>query len=160
MSDSVRERVDGFLREWVNLPDTFDDVAQALTKRIESEINQARLAEAERAPHGNDCLSFNYDRSATGFDCSCARGKRIAQLSSVQQEAPKPRAGAVCGCGHAFSSHDNSQRMCMRENCYCKTFSPSTPFRACPGLLSPERCVLDIGHYGTCVSTAAQRGEK
>lgn len=64
--------------------------AETLLPIIESEINQARLAEAERAPHGNDCLSFNHDRSATGLDCSCARGKRIAQLSSVQQEASKP----------------------------------------------------------------------
>lgn len=61
-------------------------ITEDFVRLIESEIKQARLAEAERAPHGNDCLSFNHDRSATGLDCSCARGKRIAQLSSVQQE--------------------------------------------------------------------------
>jgi hypothetical protein len=61
------------------------DRIQALTpadaQRWVAEFERkVRLEEAERAPHGDDCLMRNWDGTTTGLDCSCRRGKRIAAL--------------------------------------------------------------------------------
>lgn len=53
----------------------------------------ARLDEARRASHESDCLMRNFDGSLTGLECSCRRGKRIAELlaaGSPAGEGSKP----------------------------------------------------------------------
>ena len=50
----------------------------------------ARIAEAERMPHlYGECLAFNHDRSITGLECSCYRGKRIAALTKARDKLAK-----------------------------------------------------------------------
>lgn len=51
---------------------------------------EARIAEAERMPHlYGECLAFNHDRSITGLECSCYRGKRIAALTEARDRIAK-----------------------------------------------------------------------
>lgn len=47
-------------------------------------LAEARLEEAERVPHRKEtCLMFNYDGTPSGLECSCYRGKRIAELRAA-----------------------------------------------------------------------------
>jgi hypothetical protein len=54
-----------------------------------------------------------------------------------------------CGFGHRT----------FEEKAACKSWAEmQLEIRPCPGLLPPEKCVLDIGHLGGCVTKPPETG--
>jgi hypothetical protein len=73
---------DAYCRGWKHGQEEASELLEALLPALEQRELHARLEEAERTNH-ESCLSFNGDGSKTGLECSCRRGKRIAELRAA-----------------------------------------------------------------------------